>query len=134
MILDTNVLSAIVAGRGPGGLRERVQQAAGPVYTTAVNWGEICYGFSRHPAGARQRAVYESEILPFLGILDYNAECAEIYGVLRGHLASRGELLDDADLMIASIALRHDLTLVTGNTRHFSRVPGLRVENWLTGD
>ena len=33
--------------------------------------------------------------------------------------------------MIASIALRHNMTLVTGNTRHFSRVPGLRVENWL---
>ncbi len=35
------------------------------------------------------------------------------------------------DLLIASIALRHDLPLITGNTRHFSRVPGLRVENWL---
>jgi tRNA(fMet)-specific endonuclease VapC len=128
VILDTNVLSAIVAGRGPAGLRERVQQATGPIYTTAVNWGEVCYGFSRHPAGAQQRAVYEREILPFLGMLDYTAECAEIYGALRGRLAGRG------DLVIASIALRHDLTLVTGNTRHFSRVPGLRVENWLTDD
>lgn len=39
--------------------------------------------------------------------------------------------MDEADLRIACIALAHDRTLATGNVRHFSRVEGLRVENWL---
>jgi len=60
--------------------------------------------------------------------------CAEIYGRLRADLERRGVPLNDTDLMIASIALRHDLTLVTGNPRHFSRLPGLKLENWLTED
>jgi len=44
---------------------------------------------------------------------------------------SAGQRLDDPDLRIAAICVAHDLTLVTGNVRHFERVPGLRVENWL---
>ena len=47
-------------------------------------------------------------------------------------LEAVGRPLEDADLQIAAICLAHDLTLVTGNVRHFERVPGLRVENWLT--
>jgi tRNA(fMet)-specific endonuclease VapC len=43
----------------------------------------------------------------------------------------RGQRLDGPDLRIAAIALSRDLTLVTGNVRHFERVPGLRIENWL---
>jgi tRNA(fMet)-specific endonuclease VapC len=42
-----------------------------------------------------------------------------------------GQRLDEPDLRIASIAVSRGLTVVTGNVRHFSRVPGLAVENWL---
>ena len=56
---------------------------------------------------------------------------AAVYGTLRADLERRGMRLDDPDLRVASIALARDLTLVTGNVRHFERVPGLRVENWL---
>jgi tRNA(fMet)-specific endonuclease VapC len=55
----------------------------------------------------------------------------EHYGPLRARLEQAGRRIDEPDLPIASIALSHDLTVVTGNTRHFARVPGLRVENWL---
>ena len=70
-------------------------------------------------------------MLPFLGIMDFDAASAEVYGRLRSELERQGLPLADADLMIASIALHHDLTLISGNTRHFARVPGLKLENWL---
>lgn len=60
-----------------------------------------------------------------------NASAAEVYGPLRAQLEGEGRRLDEPDLRIASIALSRELTLVTGRVRHFSRVPGLEVENWL---
>jgi tRNA(fMet)-specific endonuclease VapC len=54
-----------------------------------------------------------------------------IYGRLRQEMEQRGTPLAEADLRIGSIAVARGLTLVTGNVRHFSRVPGLTIENWL---
>ena len=50
---------------------------------------------------------------------------------MRAEPERRGTPIGDADLRIASIALDRDLTVVTGNVRHFKKVPGLAVENWL---
>lgn len=55
---------------------------------------------------------------------------AERYGELRAHLDAAGTPIGPNDLMIASIALANSLTLVTHNTGEFSRVPGLRLEDW----
>ena len=49
----------------------------------------------------------------------------------KAELRAQGQLIEDNDLYIASIALRHDLILLTGNTRHYERLPGLRIESWL---
>jgi tRNA(fMet)-specific endonuclease VapC len=73
----------------------------------------------------RERVTSAHSVLPF------DKAAAEAYGPLRAELESIGKRLDGPDLRIAAIALSRDLTLVTGNVRHFSRVPGLRIENWL---
>jgi tRNA(fMet)-specific endonuclease VapC len=52
---------------------------------------------------------------------------AELYAELR----ARGQLIEDADLLIAAMALVHEMTLVTHNTAHFVRIMGLQVEDWL---
>ena len=133
MILDTNTLSAIVAGVQPRRLSQKLMGGIGRLHTTSVNWAEICYGLAKHPFGERLRLRYEEMILPFLDILDFDMDCSEIYGELRAQLERKGQPLPDADLMVASIALRHDMTLITGNTRHFERIPVLKLENWLEG-
>lgn len=66
-----------------------------------------------------------------LTILPFDEGAASIYGPLRAQLEAEGRRLDEPDLRIASIALSRDLTLITGNVRHFAPVPGLSVENWL---
>ena len=62
--------------------------------------------------------------------LPFDDAAAEAYGRLRAELTRRGTPIGPNDLMIAAIALAHDLTLVTHNTAEFSRVPGLRLEDW----
>src|SRR5260370_65744 len=56
---------------------------------------------------------------------------AQVEGALGAHLERRGTPIGDAGVRIAAIALANGLTVVTGNVRHFERVPGLHVENWL---
>jgi tRNA(fMet)-specific endonuclease VapC len=71
---------------------------------------------------ARLRGDYAS--LPF------NDQAADQYGRLRAHLASQGTPIGPNDMLVAAIALANGLTLVTHNTREFSRVPGLTLEDW----
>lgn len=53
-----------------------------------------------------------------------------LYGQAKAELESRGEVVDDADLLIACIAKNNDCTLVTNNIKHFKKIPGLSLENW----
>ncbi len=63
--------------------------------------------------------------------LPFDQAAAEEYGRLRAYLEARGTPIGHEDTQTAAIALANDLTVVTGNVRHFQRVPGLAVENWL---
>ncbi len=64
-------------------------------------------------------------------VLDFDSACAEVFGKVRGALLRQGIQVAAADLMIASVALVHDLTLVTHNTADFQHIPGLRLDDWL---
>jgi len=55
---------------------------------------------------------------------------AEIFGRLKADLEGKGSPLDDFDLIIATSALSHNLTLVTNNEKHFKRIEGLKLTNW----
>jgi tRNA(fMet)-specific endonuclease VapC len=70
-------------------------------------------------------------LLAHLSVLPFDAEAARRYGEARAFLERQGTPVGDADLRIAAIGLARGLTLITGNVRHFERVPGLAVENWL---
>jgi tRNA(fMet)-specific endonuclease VapC len=76
------------------------------------------------------RRVREALTLAAL-ILPFDAEAAEVHGPLRADLERQRRRIDEPDLRIASIALSRGMTLVTGSVRHFRRVPGFAVENWL---
>jgi tRNA(fMet)-specific endonuclease VapC len=128
---DTDVISATMRRNPPLPLIRRLAVVpAKEQHTTAINVGELLYGVaraSRSDLAARIRAAVTDGMV----VLPFDAEAAAAYGWLRVELESRGQPLGEADLRIAATALAADMTLVTGNTRHFDRVPGLRVENWL---
>jgi len=56
---------------------------------------------------------------------------SEMFGELKATLESAGTIIDDADLYIAACSVVHGLTLVTNNTKHFKRIKGLRLQNWV---
>jgi len=65
-------------------------------------------------------------------VLDSSFESSKIGGEIYASLKKEGKLINDADILIASIVKAHQAILVTNNTSHFSRISGLRVVNWLT--
>ena len=67
-----------------------------------------------------------------VGLVAFDADCAEQFGKLRVDLRRRGLTVDNMDLMIAATALVFDLTLVTHNTSDFQNIPALRLDDWLT--
>jgi len=98
--------------------------------TTAITLGELLYGVARR--GSPVLAVRVRELIASAGpILPFDATAAQRYGTLRAELEADGRRLAEPDLRIAAIVLARGATLVTGNVRHFARVPDLRIENWL---
>jgi tRNA(fMet)-specific endonuclease VapC len=128
---DTDVLSAVLRRDPPLGLIRRLAQVPPEEqYTTAITLGEMLFGASRRGSPRLTERVRDL-LRSAQTILPFDEAAAEVYGPLRAELEGQGRRLAEPDLRIASIVLARDLVLVTGNVRHFARVPGLRVENWL---
>lgn len=127
-LLDTNICSAHM--RRPAGLAHRFIQYGGGIVTASVVLAELYAGAYKHPNPPRLLALI-GDLLQEVGVLDFDADCAEQYGMLHGGLARQGRKVPVADLMIASVALVHDLTVVTHNTADYRLIPGLRLEDWL---
>jgi predicted nucleic acid-binding protein len=96
-------------------------------FTSAVTIGELYKGAFRVPDAARHLRNIETRVLPAVTVLPYDLAVARVYGEIEAALARSGRRLADADLQIAATAIYHSLDLVTGNLRHFSRVPRLRL-------
>jgi tRNA(fMet)-specific endonuclease VapC len=128
--LDTDVLSALMRRDPPlEVVRRAAATPAADQCTTSVTLGELLYGAAKRGSESLAQRV-EQLILATGLVLPFDEPAARDYGRLRAELERDGRRLAEPDLRIASIALSRGLTLVTGNTRHFARVPGLHVENW----
>jgi predicted nucleic acid-binding protein len=130
-LFDTDILSAVMRRDPPLALVRRLAQIAPErQFTSAITLGELLYGAARRGSDEVVRRVRELVVFA-QAILSFDESAAEIYGPLRARLEREGRRLDEPDLRIASIALAHDLTLVSGNVAHFARVQELPLENWL---
>ena len=127
-LFDTDAISELLKPRPASGyVRWLAAVPREEQFTSAVVAGELYKGAFRSSAVARHLQNIEKRVLPAVTVLSYDVAAARVYGQIRAHLQSSGRPLADADLQIAATALRHDLELVTGNVKHFKRVPGLRI-------
>jgi tRNA(fMet)-specific endonuclease VapC len=130
IVLDTDSLSELMRARPSPRLVARLEHVSTTEQaTTAITLGEIAYGARK----AGRPALYDRALglLRGVTILDFDRGAAERYGEIRLTLERAGILLADPDLRIASIAAASERLLVTGNLKHFARVPGLRAEDWI---
>jgi tRNA(fMet)-specific endonuclease VapC len=129
-LLDTNICSAHL--KRPSGLLHRFVQYSGRLYTSTIVVGELySWAYSRpNPTALIQRI--ENDLLVDIVVLDFDRNCAKEFGRVRGQLIRQGISVSRLDLLIAAVALVHQLTLVTHNTADFQQVPGLNLDDWLT--
>jgi tRNA(fMet)-specific endonuclease VapC len=133
-LLDTDVLSNLMKRNPTEGLVTRLARVAPEEqFTSSVTLGELLYGAYRSGRSAALLEKIRAVVPVDLFVLPFDAAAARHYGEVRAELEDRGTPIGDADVRIAAIALTRGLRVVTGNERHFQRVPGLEVENWLEG-
>ena len=128
-LLDTNILSAHL--RRPPGLAHRFMQYAGRLYTSSVVLAELFVWAYNRPDPTKLLTGIDELLFEEVNLLNYDVDCANEFGRVRVQLRQRGIEVPSVDLLIASVALVYDLTLVTHNTADFENVPDLRLVDWL---
>ncbi len=123
---DTNVIVALVAGQSTVVQRLRFLSTS-DIGLSAIVKFELLYGAIN--SGRQDENLQSVQGLRF-PLLPFDAEDALRAAEIRASLKSLGTPIGPYDTLLAGQALARDLTLVTRNTREFSRVEGLRVENW----
>lgn len=134
-LLDTDILSEVLKGRDAHVVTRAIayKQQFGHLTISSITVMEVVKGFHKagQPASLDRflTALHSSEILAF------DSAAAEIAGKIYGDLERDGQPIGRADVMIAAIALSRNLTLVTGNLRHYERIQvagysELMLSNW----
>ncbi len=132
-LLDTNVVSEPLRPKPRRGVLRKLRRHEEEIAIPSLVWHELLFGVARLPASRKREVIeryLEEVVLSSMPVLDYDREAAEWHAVERARLASRGETPAFVDGQIAAIAAVNDLTLVTLNTRDFSRFDGLAVVSW----
>ncbi len=128
-LLDTNVCIEILRGRNLTLKSRLAEHALDELALCSIVWAELLCGarLARDPE-AELNKVHRA--FDAWRRLEFDDASALRYAEIRAHLQREGRLIGCHDLLIASIALAHDLTLVTHNHTEFERVPGLKLVDW----
>jgi len=124
-LIDSDWIADYLKGRLPAVEHLQSLEPQG-LSISLISYGEIYEGiyFGGQPA-ATARAF--RQFLRAVDVLPLNRTIMRRFARIRGELRCGGQIVGDPDLMIAATAIEHNLTLITGNSRHFSRIADLRL-------
>ena len=128
-LLDTNTCIRFLSRRSPALIRRLAAVPFPDVVLCDVVKAELYYGAERSRKIERNLATL-CEFFSHFESLPFDGTAARDYGRIRAELEAQGTPIGPNDLLIAAIARPNGLTLVTHNTREFSRVTGLSIEDW----
>ena len=126
-MLDTDTCSFVIRG-GNEKLRKRIQRNAGRLCVSAISVAELRFG-ARKKGSARITDAVEF-FLELVDVVPWGEEAAGRYAEIRAVLESVGTPIGNMDTLIAASALADGCVIVTHNTDHFGRVPGLSIQDW----
>ena len=128
-LLDTNLCIRVLRDR-PAGLRERFNREANALCISTIVLTELLYGAEKSARPAENRRAVE-QFAARLTVLPFDDAAAAHAGNIRATLERQGQPISGYDVLIAGHARSRGLVVVTGNLREFTRVEGLRSEDWL---
>lgn len=128
-LLDTNICIALLKNSDLTIVKKLKSLTPDQVVICSIVKAELLYGARKSQSVEKNLSVL-SKFFNQLESLPFDDSATDFYGTQRSILEKAGTTIGNADLLIASIALAHDLTVVTRNQNEFIRVPNLRVEVW----
>jgi tRNA(fMet)-specific endonuclease VapC len=128
-LLDANACIELLRGRNTAIATKLATINPQKVAVCSVVKAELFFGAYRS-ANPDKALVTVKAFLDNFHTLPFDDQAAEIYGEIRAFLTKTGNIIGPNDLLIAAIALAHNVILVTHNTDEFSRVPNLKIEDW----
>jgi tRNA(fMet)-specific endonuclease VapC len=128
-LLDTNTCIIYLKGKNIH-LKEKLDSISiSEIPVCSIVKSELFYGAMRSAKPESNLKLQQAFLDKFVS-LPFNDEAAIIFGNIRAELTSKGTPIGGYDLQIAAIALANNLILVTHNTREFSRIPQLQLQDW----
>lgn len=129
-LLDTNICIYVIKDYPPR-LRERFNRLAEQLAISSITLAELYYGAEKSNRRLENLQAVE-HFAARLEVLAFSPKAAAHYGQMRAELERAGKPIGAHDLLIGAHARAEGLTVVTNNAREFRRLPGIRVENWVT--
>lgn len=129
-LLDTNICIAIIK-KCPVEIEDKLSRTEiGDVAISSIVLAELWYGVELSTQQSRNQAAL-ADFLRYVAVMDWPEQAGQEYGRIRAHLKKKGTPIGANDLLIAAHTLTLDAILVSDNTKEFSRVPKLKLENWI---
>jgi tRNA(fMet)-specific endonuclease VapC len=128
-LLDTNIISDLIRNPSGNAARHIEKVEAKDIFTSIIVAAELRYGCAKK--GSPKLSEKVENLLSTIPVLPLETPVDTEYGRIRAELEATGQTIGMNDLLIAAQAYTLGVTLVTDNLREFSRIRGLKVENWL---
>ncbi len=128
-MLDTNICIYAIKHKPDTVIKKFLSHNPDELCISAITYAELMYGVEKSMAVERNRVAMFLFLSP-ITILGFDGQAAEEYGRIKAELEKKGTPIGPIDTLIAGHAKSRGLILVTNNTREFSRVAGLTVEDW----
>ncbi len=130
-LLDTNAWIAYIRGKNTQLIARVNSHPPANLGLSTIALGELMYGaYHGDPAYLAKSLFAVGQLRRTFRLVPFGEDCADHFGQIHAYLSGIGQKIGSNDTLIAATARAHGLTLVTHNTNEFSRVPGLKLEDW----
>ena len=126
-MLDTDTVSFLVR-KDTSVIKNLIKHEDDEICISAISYAELCFGLEKK--GSEKLFAEVRSIMGKLAIVNFDDTQSELYGKIRLELEKAGTPLGDMDMLIAAAALSAGAILVSHNVRHFSKIKGIKVEDW----
>jgi tRNA(fMet)-specific endonuclease VapC len=130
-MLDTDICIYIIRQKPENVITRFRQLPISSLAISSITLSELEYGVMKSLKVDQNQYALSQFVAP-LEILPYGDNASQYYGKIRAFLEKQGTPIGSLDMLIAAHALSINCTLVTNNEKEFSRVPHLRIENWIS--
>ncbi len=130
-LLDTDICVYLINKKSTALINKVTAISSHEIALSSITLAELNYGAEKSEKKDQNRQALEQFVIPF-NILPFDVVATKTYGIIRASLEKQGKPIGALDFLIAAHALSLNAVLVTNNTKEFSRVPHLTIENWVS--